>query len=73
MDRAWADVNEVIGANPKDHLAINLRGAMSEDLGNLTGALIDYACATNLDPRDTHYRADYERVLRRLREAGPHN
>jgi len=74
VDRAWADVNEVIGANPKDDHAINLRGVMSESfLGNHKGALDDYTTAMNLAPTNTLYRANYSRVARRLREAGPHN
>ena len=38
LDRAWADVNEIIRANPKDGDAFSLRGIECEYLGNLKGA-----------------------------------
>ena len=37
LDRAWADVNEIIRANPKDGDAFSLRGIVCEYLGNLKG------------------------------------
>ncbi len=73
MDRAWADVNEVIGANPKDYEAINQRGTIREWLGDDKGALDDYTTAMKLAPTNPTYRANCWSVARRLREAGPHN
>ena len=63
---AAPEEREALRLNANNAVAHNNLGVALEQKGDLRGALEEYRAAFILDPKDTKYKQNYERLLQQM-------